>query len=210
MNLHPDHLENLRRSGLSDETILEAGIESVPPDEIGKICLESVGYVPAGITSMYRIPYPRVNGFCRHKPLYKEGKGEPKYLQKRNSGNRLYIPEKARAVLNDPAVPLYFTEGEKKALKACQEGLACIGLSGLWNWKNKGSKELILDFDLIIFTNRTVYIVPDNDWLEPNRHGYKKNLEEAVKELAYRLIKRGARVFIVQLPKGINNENGIG
>lgn len=41
MNLHPDHLENLRRSGLSDETILEAGIKSASPI-INKPCIFSI------------------------------------------------------------------------------------------------------------------------------------------------------------------------
>jgi hypothetical protein len=33
---HPEHLADLRRSGHTDETIQDAGIYTVPPDEIGK------------------------------------------------------------------------------------------------------------------------------------------------------------------------------
>jgi hypothetical protein len=107
-------------------------------------------------------------------------------------------------ILKDPSTPIYIVEGEKKCLKGLQEGLSCIGLGGLWSWSD-GSEEknLIPDFDLIEWKGRTVYLVPDNDWLSPDRHGERKNLLEAVNGLAYRLIDRGARVFIVELPKEV-------
>lgn len=124
----------------------------------------------------------------------------PKYLQKKGSGNRLYIPDFARMHLQDVDMPLYITEGEKKALKACQEGLCCIAIAGLWNWTN-GEKQLIKDFDDILLKNREVFIVPDSDWLEPTMHGYLKNLKQAVSKLAFKLKERGAKVFIVSLPK---------
>jgi hypothetical protein len=105
--------------------------------------------------------------------------------------------------LKDPAFDGYliFTEGEKKTLAGVQAGLVVIGLSGLWNWSN-GKKELIPDFDQVVFRGRQVFIVPDSDWLKPNRLSYKKNLRQGVYGLAYRLIDRGARVFIIELPQG--------
>jgi hypothetical protein len=108
-----------------------------------------------------------------------------------------------RAILKDPSIPLCFTEEEKKALTACQEGISCIALSGLWNWPD-GSEEknLISDFDLLNLNGRTVYLVPDNDWEQPDRHGKRKNLHQAVYELGYRLIDRGAKVSIIELPPG--------
>ena len=33
---HPDHLADLRKSGLSDETIFAAGIKTIPPRDIAK------------------------------------------------------------------------------------------------------------------------------------------------------------------------------
>ena len=77
--------------------------------------------------------------FKRIKPdrRYEDG---PKYLSPRGSGNRLYLPAILdRSVLDDPSRPLYLTEGEKKAAKAVQEGLACIGLAGVWSWRGKTS-----------------------------------------------------------------------
>jgi hypothetical protein len=197
LSLHPDHLTDLRKSGLTDKTILEAGIKSVSPDLINK----KIGYNIQRLISAYEIPYPDTD-FYRYKVFYDEGiRGKPKYLQRKNTGNRLYIPPEVRPLLSNPALHLCITEGEKKALKTAQEGLPCIALSGLWNWSN-GTKELIPDFDLIALEGRTVYIIPDNDWLQPNKHGYRKNLKQAVYQLAERLKHRGAKVFIIELPQG--------
>lgn len=200
--LHPDHLEDLQKSGLSDETIVEAGIESLRPADIDK----TIGF-PTHAKSAYEIPYPGT-GCLRCKMFYDEanridsktGDARPKYLAKKDSRNHLYIPLKARPILKDLSVPLYITEGEKKALKACQEGLPCIAISGLWNWSN-GEKELITDFNQIALDGRTIYVIPDSHFQEPDRHGKPKNLKQAVYELAYQLIGYGAKVYWVELPK---------
>jgi hypothetical protein len=201
LSLHPVHLEDLSRSGLKDETIREAGIHSVPPYDISKKLEGRFSKVK----SLLVFPYPGCEGFERYKlfPPQQTGKGTVKYYQKSGTPPRLYIPHKVTPILSDTSIPIYFTEGEKKTLKANQEGLFCIGLGGLWNWSD-GSEEknLIPDFDLFTLEGRTVYIVPDNDWLSPDRHGKPKNLREAVYELAYRLIDRGAKVFIVELSQG--------
>jgi hypothetical protein len=194
--LHPDHLADLRRSGLSDKTILKAGIKSLPPNEITK----KLGFNNPDITSCYEIPYDK--DFSRFRIFYtNNATDKPKYLQRKGTSNRLYIHHLTKEILNNPSIPLYITEGEKKALKATQESLFCVALSGLWSWSN-GKKELIEDFDQIVLKDRDIYIVPDNDWCQLNKHGYAKNLEQAVYELADRLKEKGAKVFIVQLPQG--------
>ncbi len=195
LKLHPLHYADLQKSGLSDETIEAAGIVSVPPNAIRK----RLGYDPPSLTSMYEIPYG--GGFSRYRCFYSEGKIGPKYLQKRDTGNRLYIPALAPSILTDTAKPLFITEGEKKALKACQEGIPCVGLAGLWNWKIKDGG-LIPDFERIILQGRKVFMIPDNDYLKPNKHGYDKNLGKAVNDLAESLIEKGAMVSVIQLPDG--------
>lgn len=195
LSLHPLHLEDLKRSGLSDETILRAGIRSVPPAEIRKL----LGFDLKGLSSAYIIPYDKC--FFRLRCFYDNEVEGFRYLQQKNSGNRLYIPPMLdEATLRSPDIPLYITEGEKKALKAVQEGLPCIAVAGLWNWCN-GNRELIDDFDRLELKNRKIFMVPDNDWLLPNKHGYQKNLVQAVQRLALKLIERGAEVYLVELPK---------
>ncbi len=68
IDLHPDHLADLKKSGLSDKTIIEADIKSVPPDMINKV----LGFNIPGIISMYAIPYG--NGYYRFKIFYDEQK----------------------------------------------------------------------------------------------------------------------------------------
>lgn len=225
--MHPCHLADLRKSGLLDKTISEAGIKSVRPEDINKI----FGYETFAM-SCYEIPYG--DGYSRYKIFYSETnkinpktkKPRPKYLQKKGSGNHLYIPPKVKSILNDASIPLHIVEGEKKCLKGIQEGLNCIGLSGLWNWTNKkkfdiedkknwciggkeGWKELLPEFKFINFTGRTVYIVPDSDWTKPGKHGYPTNLKQAVCEFTGKIKERGGEVLIIELPQEGEGKTGL-
>lgn len=195
LSLHPQHFEDLKKSGLIDETIKRAGIRSLAPAEIRRL----LGFEPAGLLSAYLIPYS--DGFFRVRCFYHEGKEGAKYLQRKGTHNRLFVPPMLDGkVLADSSIPLVITEGEKKALKAVQEGLPCVGVAGLWCWSD-GKSELIKDFDQIEFRGRTVYLVPDNDYLKPNKHGYRKNLKLALERLAFKLAERGADIFCVELPQ---------
>src|SRR5438309_780703 len=52
--------------------------------------------------------------------------------------NHLYVPPMLDPKrLADVSFPLYVTEGEKKTLKAVQEGLVCVGLAGVWSWRTR-------------------------------------------------------------------------
>lgn len=202
LRMHPDHLADLRKSGLLDEIISKAGIESVMPHDIDK----GIGF-PTFAKSAYKIQYSK--NYSRFKMFYAEadkinpktGEERPKYLVPKGSLNRLYVPPMFdKSIFEDAKRPLHITEGEKKTLKANQEGIDCIGISGLWNFTQK-DKSLIPDFDTIDFRGRTVYINPDNDWRNINKNGTPKNLSIAVYRLADALILRGAIVFVVNLPK---------
>ncbi|MBT6227743.1 MAG: DUF3854 domain-containing protein [Candidatus Scalindua sp.] len=192
-HLVPEHYDDLKKSGLSDKTILASGIRAVPPDQFKK----RLGFPDKGIESLMEIPFSVFddNEYSRYKVWYQEGHKGPKYLTQKGSVNRLYIPHKALDVLGDVSVRLDITEGEKKALKACQEGLHCIGITGLWNWKVKGVDELIPDFDRIALHQREIVITPDSDWMKEDKHGHVTNLVQAVDRLASALIKKGAKVY---------------
>lgn len=202
-SLHPLHLEDVRKSGLSDETIISQGIKSLRPKDIDRL----IGYSIPGLISAYIIPFK--DGYYRLKVFYAsgqeryaDGRKKPRYIQPKGSVNRLYIPLPVLPILDDISIPLYITEGEKKALKATQEGLPTIAITGLWNWKQSGTEDLIPDFDLITWQGRTVYLIPDSDWLEAGTDGKPRNLKDAVLRLCWKLQKRGAKTNIVMLPGG--------
>ncbi len=191
--LAPSHLEDLRESGLKDETIQEAGFKSVPPRLINKI----LGF-NAQIDSLIEIPYPGAD-FSRYKlfpPLTDREGHSIKYFQAKDSAPRLYVPSGF-----DCTAPLWrITEGEKKSLKATQDGLNCLGLGGIWNFASKnahGQPELIPDLQNIPWKNKTVEIVPDADFTT-NDH-----VKRAVYRFAQLLEAEGAKIFIVELPDGL-------
>jgi hypothetical protein len=98
-----------------------------------------------------------------------------KYRTHKDGGVHLYFPRcSERGKVTDfleanPDEPLYIAEGEKKAAKACLEGIPCIGISGIWCWlankEDRPNDEKILhpDFDFIPdLAQRTVIMVYDN------------------------------------------------
>jgi AAA domain-containing protein/uncharacterized protein DUF3854 len=199
MTLALSHREDLHRSGLDDEVIARAGIYSAPERQVRDI----LGY---GAGAGMVIPYADaatgvLNGYARVKLDKADAQGK-RYRSPLRTPNRLYIPPILdRKLLADPALPLWLTEGEKKALKACQEGLACIAASGVWSWKKRDADDKsvpVADLDAITWRGRVVYIVFDSDLAQ------NPSVKLAEFRLAHELGRRGARVLAVRLPGGPN------
>ncbi len=191
--LYPDHLADLRKSGLSTESIKAMGVYSLPREKIGEL----LGWTPQGVESALVFPYPGTDGFPRLKifpPQQDEDGHTIKYLQPKGSGVRLYVLPQVRGVLNDPTLPLYMTEGEKKAALLAQVGKMAVGLGGIWNWRNKENPQPIAELDEIVWKGRLVYLVPDSD----AKHNDQVLL--AVYALGRVLEQRGATVLVVKIP----------
>jgi putative DNA primase/helicase len=191
------HIDDLLASGLDSDTIMTAGVHSASPREVRAALGFGAG---AGLV----FPYPELNGsgsYARVK-LDKAGDDDKKYRSPKGLPNRLYIPAPARRALTDPSMPLWICEGEKKALKACQEGLICIAVSGVWSWRTKrdpdGQTAPVRDLDYIAWTGRTVYLVFDAD----PKPGTIANVNRAAEAFAAELRRRGAHVMHVVLPLG--------
>jgi len=198
--LHPDALADLKRSGLSGETIARCGLDSVRPADL-KAC--SI----AGVIHALAFPYHALDGslleFQRWKLFYADELGDrPRYWQPKGSDPLPYFlplldwPGLAR----DPTQPLLVTEGEKKTLAACQAGLSCLALAGLWNWRAKldsGERLVLPGLDQIIWKGRTVELVPDSDVWRPE----KEQALAGFYALGRELQGRGARVVFVKLPE---------
>jgi putative DNA primase/helicase len=134
--LHPDDLADLKRSGLSDETIAAMGCFSVDTETIrhltGVTKVDSPGYfIPyAGIVDQTGEPYGR---YRLRQPVEKM-----RYVAGRGDDPQLYIPP-ALADL-PPSDLMVVTEGEKKANKAAQEGIHCVAVPGVWNGFDAGQR----------------------------------------------------------------------
>lgn len=162
VELAPRHRRELEKSGISSETAGKAGLRSESkPEQIAELLGWETGHnVHLGncLVFRYRNRDGRLNGYCRLKPdnPRKDQHGKQiKYEAPKGKPARAYFPPGTVAALGARRKPLLITEGEKKALRADQEGFPCIGISGVYSWCKKrerdvkgrpyGQKELIDD-----------------------------------------------------------------
>lgn len=206
--LAPEHVEDLSKSGLSEETISSLQFEAVRPNEI------KLG----GVNSAFRIPYftldGGVNKFERHKlfpPRRTPDGHSQKYHQPSGSAPHLYFPPLLDwvTVARDAGTTIHITEGEKKAAKACQEKFSTIGVAGVWCWRNKldgGEAITIPDLDRFNWSNRSVEIIPDSDAWRPEKI---ESVLSGFFALGKELERRGARVVLVKLPDSSGRKVGL-
>ncbi|MBX3306494.1 MAG: DUF3854 domain-containing protein [Nitrospira sp.] len=171
MSLAPEHLADLQKSGLTDSTIEACQIHSVPPYNIK---------LPKAVESACSYPYFRLDGTLsgleRWKlfpPLVDDDGSIQKYHQPKSTDPELYLPPLPtipswQEIASDPTIDLTITEGEKKCLALCQIGVVCIGVSGVWNWRQRLDDEpmVLLGIEGFVWEGRKVELVPDSDvWL---------------------------------------------
>ncbi len=207
--LLPQHRDDLRKSGLSDEQVAACAFHSVYPKEAAEL----LGWKspPLKHGPFLAIPFFAADGtpldYVRLKPArprQKNGKSV-KYESPMGKPNRAYFPPRTRPALADPAARLLMTEGEKKAAKADQEGFPCIGLVGVWGWQQArdrdapaGPRQFIADLAAVAWEGRPVFLVYDSDLAD------KREIAYAEWYLAEALKAKGAAVKVVRLPPGPN------
>jgi hypothetical protein len=140
-------LTNLRASGLTDETIALAEVYTEHHRTvIAQILQRRAWSQGAALVIPFYLPGGAEPHAYRVRPRYprteKRANGKSravKYDQAVAHGTLVYFAPRARAGrwYADPARPLYWTEGEKKALVFDQLELACVGLTGVWNWGDR-------------------------------------------------------------------------
>jgi putative DNA primase/helicase len=217
--LLPQHLTDLRTSGLSDAQIHRCGLYSLQaPASIQKV-LNWKGY-KGGLGDCLAFPFRnaegKTNGYVRLKPdrpRRSKEDGKPiKYESPKGSANRAYFPPGTLAVLKDASIPLLITEGEKKSAKGDQDGFPCVGLVGVYGWHKKrpkdndgkpqGERELIDDLAAIAWQGRLVYLCFDSDTIT------NPQVRLAEWHLAQTLRRHGAIVRIARLPVGEPQPDG--
>jgi hypothetical protein len=199
--LAPDHLADLRKSTLADETIRAQYIRSVPPALIPRL----IGFDMPAIRSAMLIPFRApTGGFMDHvrvkifPPLTDRDGHAVKYLQPKGSAPRLYFVAACLREVLEGERALWIVEGEKKALAVAQLGLPAIAFCGVEGWHPRGSRMLLADFDDIRLRDRIVEVVPDGDYQD------NPNVRRAITRLGEALAARGARPRAVILPRELS------
>ena len=199
----PNHLSDLRASGLSDETINRWGCYSVDYDQKSVLVRLGFGHLNPPALLLPILPpdilRPTNEVIVKTDLPRRDNRGRPaKYEVRPKSRNRIHAPLSIRRQLADPTVPLVITEGAKKSEMAAQEGICAISLSGVWNWRDRIGEAAFPtgDLDLFPLEGRRVFICFDSDALT------NKHVQRAENDLAAFLSKRGAHVFVKRIPPG--------
>jgi len=149
------------------------------------------------------IPLHRVDGTVwgyQYRPdAPRLRKGRPvKYETPWGQKNHIDVPPGIADKLSDPSVPLWITEGSKKADCGVLQGLCVIALTGVWNWRGtneNGGKTALADWHDIPLNGRRVIIAYDGD---VSRNA---DVQRAMVELARYLTEtKGAQVEYLHLP----------
>lgn len=200
------HREHLRTSGLTDETLALAELYTEhDPRALARI-IERTYLVRWGSAIVIPFTLPRAaqahaNRVRPDKPRVEErnGKQRPvKYDQSHSAGQLVYFPPRARAGdwCRDTSRTLYWCEGEKKGLALDQLGLACVALTGCWNYldptRDKEGPD-VLDPQIakhVVIAERDHVIVVDRDYTT------NKQIRHAARRLGsllYALVGRSVR-----------------
>ena len=197
--LRPEHAEMLQASGITEDQAYAREYRSVEE----KSRLEAVGVTRTGrrVPGLL-IPQRRVDGTCwgyqyrPNEPRLRDGKAV-KYETPTGQRNGIDVPPGVGAKLDDPLVPLWVTEGVKKADAAACAGLTCVALPGVWSWvgkNDKGGKVAVPDWRDIALNERRVILAFDGDVAR------KKPVRHALDALADYLRSKGALVEFCHLP----------
>ncbi|MDD5501697.1 MAG: DUF3854 domain-containing protein, partial [Candidatus Omnitrophica bacterium] len=136
----------------------------------------------------YRPDHPRTNS--RGKAV--------KYESPAGSSNRLDCPPECQKFIGNPQVPLWITEGSKKADALASKGACAVSITGVWGFKGKnqfGGITFLADWDHVALKTRTVYIAFDSDIVA------KEPVRKALEHIGEHLRRKGAAVYVIQLPQ---------
>lgn len=177
------HIEDLRKSGLTDETISKYDFASISQEEASR----SLGFkAPSG---GWKIKYPN-SDFFKFKPD-KPYNADAKYLSPKGMSQDIFITHLAADIHNEPEQPYYFVEGEKKAIALEQARYGAISVPGVWGWMSNGHiHERLSQINLV---GRECYIIFDSDKYS------NKHVMNAEKRFADALTSLGVKVKIVNL-----------
>ncbi|MEI6914775.1 MAG: DUF3854 domain-containing protein [Armatimonadota bacterium] len=192
------HADLIGASAISPQVSAERQYRSVS----SKAEIRKLGFSESqSIAPTLLIPIYDVQGeLCLYQhrpdtPRIRSGKAL-KYETPAGSKMRIDVPPRCGQSLCDPKIPLWITEGVRKADSAVSHGLCCIDLLGVWNWRgtnDQGGKTALPDWESIALNGREVNICFDSDVVT------KPQVADALMRLKQFLESRRARVSIIKL-----------
>lgn len=203
------HLEQLRASAISPEVISERGYRTI----LDKRELEKLGFsknqlrVPGLLIPQWKVNGVQTNN--QFRPDHPRSNGNRKVIKYENPTGSVILldcPPRCQKMVADPSIPLWITEGSKKADALASLGVCTISLTGVWGFKGKnefGSVTMLADWDYIVLKNRDIYLAFDSDIVD------KPSVKKALKRLAMHLVNKDANVKIVRLPSSNGAKVGI-
>ncbi|HAW50771.1 MAG TPA: hypothetical protein DCX54_00345, partial [Flavobacteriales bacterium] len=120
-----------------------------------------------------------------------------KYEMPKGEGVRLDCPPTCQPLLADPSIPLWITEGQKKADALASAGLCAIAILGVWNFVGKnahGGVTFLSDWQYVALNGRNVRLIFDSDLMT------KRQVQQSLDRLREHLQRKGANVDVVYLP----------
>jgi hypothetical protein len=200
-------------SGIADEVIAERGYRSIDGAS-GYAELKAFGFSKQQATPStgLLLPLHTTNGqqpltIYRSDHPQPDANGRPrKYLFPKGASVRLDCPPRCQPFLVDPSIPLWLTEGQKKADALASHGAVALCLLGVWNFKGKnplGGTTFLADWDYVALNGREVRLVFDSDIVT------LPSVRKAVERLTEHLSRKGAAVRIVYLPPVAGKKVGV-
>ncbi len=210
-NLLPHHLAQLRQSAISDEVIAGRGYSTVsrptpgdgrPRDLLRRLAIpawarnEDARY-PGLLIPMFRATGEPIGYQYRPDSAPKDPRGKlRKYAAQAGRASVADVHPLNRDRIIIPTVPLWITEGVKKADSLTTLGLCTVALSGVWNWRS--TLGTLGDWEDIPLKGRHVIICYDSD-VRGN-----KSVGRAMERLGKWLKSKGAARVTYVIPPGLN------
>jgi hypothetical protein len=193
------HLAMLAASSITPEHAAARGYETISdPRRLALLGIAKGGQRTCGLL----VPQLRVDrstwGYQYRPDSPRERNGKVvKYETPLHQRNGIDVPPGVGPKLGDPAVPLFITEGVKKADCGALHGLCIVAIPGVWSWRGRnttGGKTAVPDFHDIALNGRRVVLAFDGDVTR------KRGVHDALEQLADYLASKCARVEYLHLP----------